>query len=375
MSEIDAISQLFNNINEKNDSNKKSEKCNINKKKCCIAAVKISTIGRAFKNVLDGVPVYLVKDKKNNVLKTYAYIRCSKTIEEDCEYCHIHGNVLKRNLDGVQDFEKDIISKGSLANTTNDFFINMGKRGAKKKTNKNTFTFNNCNNPILLILTHKNPKLTIELTMHAHQILKGGDGSSYNNQYNELKSDKKSKPSKKNLDNLFSVISEIDLNSNNKLSNRDIEKINLMKKELSEENNESENNESEEDESEDDDSEEDYCDKNIDTINNEEVSCDEIYTTKDKLLWYNEENNTIYEPEGDDGGEEIGILSEIHIDYHTIVHNNKYYTVLKEIFEKKHGKIYSCSLTDKLFNRDLEYIGNQKRLKNNEYQMIFFNEI
>jgi hypothetical protein len=367
MSEIDAISQLFNNINEKNNSNKKSEKCNINKKKCCIAAVKISTIGRAFKNILEDVSVYLVKDKKNNIFKTNAYIRCSKTIEENCEYCHLHSKVLKTNPEGIQDFEKDIISKGWLANVNDDYFINMGKRGAKKKSNKNTFTFNNSNNPILLILIHKNPKLTIDLTMYAHQILKGNDGISYNTQYNELKSDKKSKPSKNNLDNLFSVISEIDLNSNNKLSNREIEKINLMKHKLSDDNDESEDNDEL-------DEEEEY-NKDEDIINNEEVSCDEIYTTKNKLLWYNEENNTVYEPEGEDGGEEIGILKEIHIDHHTILHNDKFYTVLKEIFEKKHGRIYYCSLTNKLFNRDLEYIGNQKRLKNNEYQMIFLNEI
>ena len=105
------------------------------------------------------------------------------------------------------------------------------------------------------------------------------------------------------------------------------------------------------------------------------ISCIPIYTLKKRMLWFDQESNTVYEPEGEDSGAEMGVLKEISIDFHTIYYNDKYYSVLKELNDNKYGKIFCCVLTDRLFNRKLHHIGTKKKLKNNEYQLNFFNEI
>ena len=107
----------------------------------------------------------------------------------------------------------------------------------------------------------------------------------------------------------------------------------------------------------------------------EGVSCIPIHTTKGKQLWLNADNNIIYEPEGEDGGEEIGVLKKISSQYHTIFHENEYYTVIKEIKDKKRGMINCCVLTNSLFDKKMKLIGNRKKLKNKEYSFDFTDEI
>ena len=107
------------------------------------------------------------------------------------------------------------------------------------------------------------------------------------------------------------------------------------------------------------------------TSDDEGVSCIPIYTNKKKLLWYNEDNQSVYEPEGDDSGEEIGLLIEISMEYHTINHNDKFYTVLNELNVKDKGNIYYCVLTDSLFDKELNFIGTRTKIKNNKYRFDF----
>ena len=68
--------------------------------------------------------------------------------------------------------EKDILPKDAidknrwLADVNDDYFQEMGKRGAKKKNCENNYTFSESNDPILLTLNHKNAKLaTINTSM------------------------------------------------------------------------------------------------------------------------------------------------------------------------------------------------------------------
>ena len=88
-------------------------------------------------------------------------------------------------------------------------------------------------------------------------------------------------------------------------------------------------------------------------------------------MYYDEENNSVIEPEGNDSGEIIGILKEISKEYHTIVYNHKYYTVAKELTHEDKGKIYCCVLTDKVFNKKMKLIGSRTKLKNKEYRFDF----
>jgi len=355
--ENEVIIQLLNNINEKNldvsKTDNKQKKKDINEKNCCIAAVKYATIGNAYKDRIQNVDVYLVKDENNGVIKTNAYTRCSKTTQEGNTLCHLHSRMDKLNHDGLKIFEKDILPKENndksrwLANINDDFFENMGKRGAKKKNGDNNYLFNDENHPILLILNHKNAKLSTQLTIFATQLLK-------NNNYVPTDIPILKENSKKNIEtndmkNLISSISSFNL------------KENIKKFDEEEDEEEDEEDDEDDEDNEDDDEEEDL----------EEKSCIEIFTINNKNLYLDPIDNFIYEPEGDDNGCPIGILTEISKDHHQIIYQNKFYTVLKESSHKKYDKIYSCVITDSLFDKELNFIGTRKKLKDNEYKLKF----
>lgn len=417
MSKINDLAtiQLLSNINEKKISNlsdnKSKKKDNSNEKNNCVAAVRYNTIGNAYKDRMNNVGVYLIKEEKNGNMKTHAYSRCSKTTQDGTNFCHLHCRMTKYNNEGLKIFEKDILPTNPtdktrwLANINDDFFENMGKRGAKKKNGENNFTFPGENHPVLLILTHKNAKLSTQLSLYASQLLKN---SNYvcpeiitnNVKDNDIKKvgSKKTKEiikvdnTSENISNLISMISTID-KSSQLLKKSNINQDDKSKDDKSEDD---EVAESEEDESDDDESNnnesEDKKSKNNElkdnkSINNieikeesdnednnsddEGVSCIPIYTNKKKLLWYNEDNHAVYEPEGDDSGEEIGLLKEITMEYHTINHNEKFYTVLNELNVKDKGNIYYCVLTDSLFDKKLNFIGTRTKIKNNQYRFDF----
>jgi hypothetical protein len=361
-----ATIQLLNNINEKKKSNlseNKNKKKDIsNEKDNCTAAVRYNTIGNAYKDRMSGVEVYLIKEEKNGNMKTHAYSRCSKTTQEGTNFCHLHCRMTKYNNDGLKIFEKDILPSIPndktrwLANVNDDFFENMGKRGAKKKNGENNYTFPDENHPVLLILNHKNAKLATQLSIVASQLLK-------NSNYVCQDINKKTIPKKEiiedsnipNINNLISMISAID--------------------KPFEEDSKSESSEEDVVESDEEDivePEEEVVESESDEEDEEGVSCIPIYTNKKKLLWYNQDNQIVYEPEGDDGGEEIGILKEISEEYHTINYEGKLCTVLKEINNiKNKGKLYCCVLTNSLFDKELNFIGTRNKIKNNEYNFDF----
>jgi hypothetical protein len=160
-SEDDTINQLLNNLNDNKGkfSHLKQKKDYFIEKNCCTAAVKYNTIGTAYTDTKNNLNVYLIKEEKNGNLKTNAYSRCSKTTQDGNVFCHLHCRMLKYNSEGLKIFDKDIVPKSStdktrwLANINDDFFENMGKRGAKKKNIDNNYVFSTNNNPILLILS------------------------------------------------------------------------------------------------------------------------------------------------------------------------------------------------------------------------------
>ena len=376
--ETEVISELINNINEekKNIKNKIDikKKDTISEKDCCIAAVKYNTIGNAYKDIKNNIPVYLVREEKNGVMKKYAYARCSKTTQDGTNFCHLHCRMTKYNNDGLKIFERDILPTKNdklrfLANTNDDFFDNMGKRGAKKKNNENNYTFLNQNHPILLILNHKNPKLTSMLSLYASQLLKNNNVSN-NKEFINLKEDAVN--THKNVSNSNKILNKDELKEDNldkdKNNNKKIETIEDNEDiEDSEDNGDIEDNEDNEDS---EDSEDVY-----NNSDDEGVSCISISSLKGRQLWLNEEDNTVYEPQDDDNGEEIGILKEISFGYHTIIHNKKNYTVIKEIKVKNRTNVLCCVLSDLLFNQDLIHIGKRKKLNNNEYSFEFFDEM
>lgn len=187
---MEAIDKLYETImeNENNPTKKdsKSKKTStidvhsVNGKNCCKAAVRYTTIGNAYRNMMkQNTEVWLIDEDNDGNTKTHAFSRCLKTISDENGYCHIHSNTIKNNGQSkVKDFEKDILPINSsdktrrLANEDDKYFLPMGKRGAKKKNSINTYTFQDESHPILLVLNHKNAKLNTLLTIYATQLLK-----------------------------------------------------------------------------------------------------------------------------------------------------------------------------------------------------------
>lgn len=324
--EQEAIQQLFTNINDKKlkDNSFKKKKSIQCEKNCCTAAVRYITIGNAYRDILKNIPVYFVKDENG---KSHAYSRCSKTTHDGKDFCHIHTNTFK-NSGNIKIFEKDILPLDAndknrwLADLNDDYFQEMGKRGAKKKNCENNFTFLNADDPVLLTLTHKNAKLATLLRLYASQLLKANGNPSdidshIEKEYCKLAS-KKAHPQLKTeetLDNLISMIT----------TNNDTESVVDSTSDITEDN----------------------------ESDQESVSCIPIYTKDKEELWYNPDNNIVYRMCDENGdGSELGELKEISKEYYTIKHNKKYYTVLTP-----HELSFKCVFTNALFDTSMNFTG------------------
>ena len=303
--------------------------------KYCIAAVKYSTIGGVYKNVLEfKKKIYLVTSTDG---KTTAYGSCSKTAHEG-ELCHLHQQMLSRET--LKIFDKDIVpipgdksNLKRLADINDPYFENMGKRGAKEKNSNNIYTFSNKEDPILKILNHKNQKLSTLLHTYASHLLKGNPNSPMKD--NNLTINTSS--------NLLSLMSSV-IDKEENISDTEV-----SESDISEMSNKSEGKKSSDgDEVESDDS---------DDESQSSVSCIELTANNGKTLYFNEIDNMVYEL----SGELIGILTEISEDFHTITYNDKYYTVLEE-----QNKVFCCKITGTLFDKNLNFVSVSKKTGKNK---------
>jgi hypothetical protein len=408
---IDPLKQLEIKLNNKKSDdispNINDLKKNSNDKILCSAAVRYTTFRKAYKVIESGHNVYLIKEEKNGIIKTSAYSQCLKTCHNENEYCHIHCRMILNNPEDLKIFKKDILPTGNndktraLASVNDSFFENMGKRGAKKKNYENNFCFPSENDPILLILNHKNAKLQTVLYDIAKQLLKSNHTDIH---FKPLK--KQEEPIEKNMNNNLQNKISLVANLSNLKSNTENVKImenTVIKEEddfsikedefdneeddYSVKDNQSDNEEddlsikedhsdSEEDSSvKDNESENDRyeSDNDEDESDNENtVQCIEIKTIDNISLYLDPDDNKIYQPsEEEEDGEEIGYLKEISKKYHQIKYNDKLYTVMKEFDHVSKGKIYCCVLSNLLFDKKSKKIGKRIKIKGNEYTFQF----
>jgi len=337
--EEDAINSLIIDI-KNNTSNNSVIKKLVSNKNICTAAVKYNTIGEAYKDIEKNISVYLVKEEKNNAIKINAYTKCSKTAKNGENLCHLHCRMIKTNEIGLKIFDKDIIPNDVkdktkwLANINDDFFENMGKRGAKKKNNSNIYTFSDPLDPILLVLNHKNAKLYSRLREYAKDLIDG---------IIDHKSIKSRKDIKK-MDDINDLI--------NSIQSDDYETV------ISSE----DNTVSSEDESE-------YI--QIYSKDNQE-----FYLDKNNYEVYRSDDNN---NDSDDGTciINIGILKESSEEYHYIKYDNKFYSIVKEGTIKKRGSVYLSKISKIIFDKKMNYIGNLIIIDENEdkYSYQFCDEI
>ena len=337
----DALDELFSNLKEKKISKvDEPKKKKIKTVKCCCAAKEINTKGNAYKDIISGKEVCLVRTDVKGVYKTKAYSRCSKTIKDGQTFCHLHIKMSKNNNDNILIYETDVLPQIKddknryIAAINDDFFETMGKRGAKKKNLDNNFIFSNKNNPILEVLNHPKGDLSVKLAIYASQLLKKSDDSHVISLHTD--------GSKPELD--------IDSDSDSESDSEDEADEKSVKEQIS-----------------DLESEDDL--EVVEVSEEEEISVIEIETHKGKTYYLNESNNDIIDPEDDTTV--VGVLIEISKKYSTITHNDVEYSILKELEHEDKGKVYYCILSNKIFDKNLEHIGSAKMLKDNKLKYKF----
>ena len=381
--EKQAFNQLIDNIGGKASHSKDLVKYSDNKNRC-IAASRFESSIIAYDVLCKGdIEIYIVEIEKNGTFIPKAYKRCCRSINSIKKNNIVElkegEEIIDDSLDiksrlcishkdskSLKIFDTDILPKNTkdssrrLATKDDPYFTQKAKSGRKKKISLNSFIFDSKQNPILIVLNHKNRNLYTSLMIEAAKLLK--------NKSDDIKIVENSLVSLHNNETKFEKTDELDIVSDNEsvISFDKSEEINLYEDDDNEEDNEQDNdknqNENEEDDDEDDD-------------DDEGVSCEPIFTNKNKQLWYNDQTNMVYEPEGDDSGEELGFLKEVPSKYETIRFNDKSYTVMLEIQDDVKGNIFCCVLSNKLFkvNKDdkLVHIGKRSLINDKEFKLEF----
>jgi hypothetical protein len=335
---------------------------------CCVAASPFNTIIGAYAAFVENKSgVYLIDHEINGHKKCVAYKRCCKSLrpteksdiheisgeksntgdDNSLKLCHRH-----QNAKSLKIFDIDILPNARLATEDDSYFKSMGIRGAKKKNGNNTYVFDSPKNPILEILNHPNRNYFTSLMIEALKIQKKSSGN-------------------KDISNLVSL-----LNNETKSTH----KYHV---------------DSDKDDSEEDDSDQEidlYKDspdtENISLVSDdeEEVSCEAIFTTNGDQLWYNPSDNKVYEPaDEDDNSKNLGILKEISSKYETIQYNSKSYTVMIELNHEEKGEIHCCVLSNRLFKlhdkNNFKLIGKRILIKSSsksadkKYKLVFNEKI
>ena len=369
-------------------------------KKHCAAAKKFPTKGKAYeaycdKSNIEGV--YLVEEIINGQIKHTPYGKCCNSVQDN-ELCHIHENQRRKEKSGFLYFEKDIKNKCDgtkikKANSNMLYFKTMGDRGRNKTLSVTYHDFKTIDDPIFKIIKmDKNPKLINELRLFASQLLKSQnivvkiDSEVNNTKSNNTKEETVSKnkellatierlnkEQKINSSNLKEDIESTNEDVDNDIESvnqddddddiesvnedEDIESINENIKEKINYTELSEDNESDTDDINDDDS---------------GIACEEIYTTKGKLLYLEPDSMSVIEPEGDNEGESIGTLYEIEKKYGTIIKDNSYYTVLSQNKVRYEDIDYFRDvLNNRIFDDNLLFKGRVTIKSNSEYKFHF----
>ena len=249
----------------------------------------------------------------------------------------------------------------------------MGIQGNTKKIDSNTYTFDSKLNPFLVLLNLRDPRLIEEATLFIIELLqKNAKFTKKDETYQEKVEVSRQSTSNKLLEDIKKlqvITDEKNLTKDSDDDDNDDESVmsdisntdgiidNIQDLTIKEDVHVSDSEVSIEESDDDDD----------------ELSCISIYTTKNKKLYLEPHSKQVIEPEGDNEGEAIGHLVETSKKYSTINQDNKYYTVVSNIYcNEKEEDYYYDVLNNNLFNKEYEKIGKVVKNKNsNEYTFKF----
>ncbi len=361
-------------------------------KHLCAAAKKFPTKGKAFeafndKSNTEGV--YLVEEIINGQIKQTPYGKCCNSVQDN-ELCHIHENQRKKEKSGFLYFEKDIKTKCDgvkikKATANMLYFKTMGDRGRNKTLSVTYHDFKNMDDPIFKIIKmDKNPKLLNELRVYASQLLKS------QNIIVKVEDDKevekkgavdnvsKNKELLDTIERLKKEHNKIDEKEKDENDDEIIEsdfESDLDSIKSSEVNQLKENSENIKDEIIDDEIiNDEIIDDQIDNDSDDDsgIACEEIYTTKGKLLYLEPDSMSVIEPEGEGVNISIGTLSKIEKKYSTIIKDNEYFTVLSQTkLTHEDSEYYRDVLNNRIFNNNFEFKGRVTTKNDSEFKFHF----
>ena len=372
ISENNCLLEVSKNIKHKKNKINNNQIKNV-MNNICIAAKHIVTKTDAIEDLKQG-PVYLITEEINSEMVQTTYRQCKRPATHNC-FCRAHNDATKT----FKIFEKDIlpIKDTSLSSsgirstliTGNEKYFDIIKNKNKKKNISITLKFDTEDEPLLLCLN--NSELLTELKLHAVNLLKRNtstkeqniliDNSKKNIHTNNLSPSINLVNSIKELTKSFENSSLLDINNDDNGDNINHESDDNIDS-LSINNNITEN----------------IISDNESIISNEdedETECIEIFSTDSKRLFL---NNTNIVFESDDGCDaiEIGILTKIDEKYHTIKHENQYFTVMKNIkCPETQTDLKLCVLTDKVFDLNHKHIGKIIKNNNNNIFKITFKSL
>ena len=154
---------------KKNKKTKTKEQKNI----CCAGVHKkvLAEIWNSLQEKKDEIFV-IITDYENSQKKEKAYSRCTKTVADGKDFCHLHQRKFNDDKKSIKHFEKDILPRGGddeerrMATLEDEeFFEKMGTRGSPPKKNVGDLVIKKKDSfyPILkYFLEHKNARLRTE---------------------------------------------------------------------------------------------------------------------------------------------------------------------------------------------------------------------
>lgn len=379
---------------------------------------------KAWEDIQKGNNVFMMYYYESGKMKEKLVSQCGGYGACEGKYCKNHlktKNII--DIDRIETFfethkedivihpkSKDEITFKKMINS-DPHFVNMAVQGNTKKIKSTVYDFKNFEDPILLILNDRDPRLKDELRLFAIEKLQASN-----------------KLVKKDNDEAIEKV-EIQKGQDNKLAEK-LKKMTLENEnqlsddefsELSDQEDEKNSNHHSDDEEEEDNQKEKndnhhHSDSELDSDNEiiaeeddedechrpptpvmirspkiklENIKCQEmeevgdedddsaisailIQTKKGKELYLDPNTQSVIEPEGENEGDIIGRLIETPKKYATIEKDNKFWTVISKLYFNDHKKDYLYDVLNyRLFDDEYKCIGRVFKNKQGDFQFKF----
>jgi hypothetical protein len=335
---------LANNINKKSGSNKKlNDRLNQ-----CIAVKRVITKGNALYIINSGKECWISKEKHNDVFKEFIYTRCLKSCNEGINYCNSHKNNTFKTFEFIKTCENS--------------------RLASHKDFEDIRTLNS----ISIVLKNKKSVAYFELKKYAEKLL-------LENKHNINYIDIKHKSNKKSnsITSIINLSDKREIVIENKSINNTLEHEELIN-DIKEEDEEGEDNDKEDKSSDDESSDESCKEESSDEEEFEEYDENDfvkVESNNDKTYYI--QNNDAYGENDDETYSKVGVFTEVKKKYHTILYEDKFYTIFFNHQHSVKGDIRICIVSNKIYDKKMNIIGQaiNKDSNSTDYELIFSDKI